>query len=229
MDFTCSVCAKSFVSQSALSGHMASHSKNGHGATNLRNARISEYNKKPKLCANCNKPLPYDKGKSKDSNTFCNRSCAASYNNKGVSRRANVYTAVGNACKYCHKAMGRVPLAQLFCSSTCMQSNKRAERVALWLDTGVANPDSHKGHYVREYVMHDQNNKCAICGHPPLWEAKPIVFILDHVSGDSADNRRENLRLVCPNCDSQLDTYKAKNKGNGRHSRRKRYADGKSY
>jgi hypothetical protein len=40
--------------------------------------------------------------------------------------------------------------------------------------------------------------------------------------------RRENLRLICPNCDSQLPTFKMRNRGRGRHSRRQRYADGKS-
>lgn len=53
--------------------------------------------------------------------------------------------------------------------------------------------------------------------------------MLDHIEGDSTNNRRENLRLVCPNCDSQLPTFKARNRGNGRAWRRQRYADGKSY
>ena len=42
------------------------------------------------------------------------------------------------------------------------------------------------------------------------------------------NNIISNLRLVCPNCDSQLPTYKNRNKGNGRHSRRVRYSKGKS-
>ena len=46
--------------------------------------------------------------------------------------------------------------------------------------------------------------------------------------GNSSNNMRDNLRLVCPNCDSQLDTYKSKNKGNGRINRRKRYLEEKN-
>lgn len=53
--------------------------------------------------------------------------------------------------------------------------------------------------------------------------------MLDHIDGDSTNNRRDNLRLVCPNCDSQLPTYKNRNHGKGRHARRVRYANGKSY
>jgi hypothetical protein len=54
-------------------------------------------------------------------------------------------------------------------------------------------------------------------------------LVLDHIDGNPTNNCRENLRLVCPNCDSQLATYKSRNRGNGRHYRRQRYADGQSY
>jgi hypothetical protein len=41
-------------------------------------------------------------------------------------------------------------------------------------------------------------------------------MILDHIDGDASNNSPTNFRLVCPNCDTQLPTYKAKNTGNGR-------------
>lgn len=56
-----------------------------------------------------------------------------------------------------------------------------------------------------------------------------IVFILDHIDGNPFNNRRLNLRLICPNCDSQLDTFKSKNKGGGRYYRRQRILEGKSF
>ncbi|BBH17026.1 hypothetical protein Back2_13130 [Nocardioides baekrokdamisoli] len=46
---------------------------------------------------------------------------------------------------------------------------------------------------------------------------------------NASNNHRDNLRLVCPNCDSQLPTFKARNRGQGRAWRKQRYADGKSY
>jgi 5-methylcytosine-specific restriction endonuclease McrA len=52
---------------------------------------------------------------------------------------------------------------------------------------------------------------------------------LEHKDGNSENNKPENLCLLCPNCHSQTPTYGAKNKGNGRHYRRIRYAQGKSY
>lgn len=67
---------------------------------------------------------------------------------------------------------------------------------------------------VRDRVL--QNNMlpyvCAICGQEPMWKGKPLTLTLDHINGDHYDNRIENLRFVCPNCDTQLDTYGAKNK-----------------
>ncbi|WP_246087958.1 HNH endonuclease [Nocardioides albertanoniae] len=77
--------------------------------------------------------------------------------------------------------------------------------------------------------MEDQVGHCAICAFPASWNDLELTFVLDHIDGDATNNRRENLRLVCPNCDSQLPTYKAKNRGSGRAWRRQRYADGKSY
>ena len=102
-------------------------------------------------------------------------------------------------------------------------------RVERWLQTGVAWIDGRRNQYVRSYLFAEQGGTCALCGIPDSWNGQPLAFVVDHIDGDSENNKRENLRLVCPNCDSQLPTYKSRNRGNGRHSRRARYAAGKSY
>ena len=51
-----------------------------------------------------------------------------------------------------------------------------------------------------------KTNKCEICGINE-WMNKPIVIQLDHINGDNIDNRVENLRLLCPNCHSQTETF----------------------
>lgn len=48
--------------------------------------------------------------------------------------------------------------------------------------------------------------KCSICGINK-WNQKPIRLRLDHIDGDSTNNCEYNLRLLCPNCDSQTDTF----------------------
>lgn len=68
----------------------------------------------------------------------------------------------------------------------------------------------------KDLIIKEQGNVCAICGMHPIWNNNPLVFILDHIDGHASNNRRDNLRCICPNCDSQLDTYKSKNKKSDR-------------
>ncbi|MEQ6900242.1 HNH endonuclease [Nocardioides sp. YIM 152588] len=131
-------------------------------------------------------------------------------------------------CRRCGADLTK-PSQKVFCGTECHQAFARAERVAAWLRTGAASTSSLPGHYIREHIAGEQDGRCALCGITAEWQARPLVFILDHVDGDSTNNARDNLRLVCPNCDSQLPTFKARNRGNGRHMRRARYAAGDSY
>jgi predicted RNA-binding Zn-ribbon protein involved in translation (DUF1610 family) len=52
---------------------------------------------------------------------------------------------------------------------------------------------------------------CSSCGLPPIWNNKPISMVLDHINGVPNDNRLENLRFLCPNCNSQTDTFAGRN------------------
>lgn len=53
--------------------------------------------------------------------------------------------------------------------------------------------------------------ECSIC-KIFKWNESDLVLQLDHINGINNDNRLENLRLLCPNCHSQTDTYSGKNK-----------------
>lgn len=48
------------------------------------------------------------------------------------------------------------------------------------------------------------------------WNGKPIKLELDHINGINHDNRLENLRLLCPNCHSQTDTFRGRNINSGK-------------
>ena len=76
--------------------------------------------------------------------------------------------------------------------------------------------------YFKKDILKEQDGKCDICKIEDNWNNKKLVFVLDHIDGDASNNKRDNLRCVCPNCDSQLDTYKSKNKNSARKDRYKK-------
>ncbi len=56
-----------------------------------------------------------------------------------------------------------------------------------------------------------KQHKCECCGITE-WRGTPTPLELDHINGINYDNRLENLRLLCPNCHAQTDTYRGRNK-----------------
>jgi hypothetical protein len=143
-------------------------------------------------------------------------------NNRGVNRHG---TKLGE-CRLCGARLKSS--AATYCSAVCHQDDLAVIRIKRWLATGLPGHHTLSG-AVRDWIMMQQNGVCDICGLPPEWNGATLVFVLDHIDGDGSNHVRSNVRLICPNCDSQLPTFKARNRGKGRHFRRERYRAGLSY
>ena len=165
-------------------------------------------------CRNCQKEIETNKSNNR---IFCSKSCSVSYNN---TKRAKS----SNECKNCNKELkGRNKRMNTYCDTKCHKEcewNEKKEDI----EKGLVKTNTT----LRKYVIEKEGYICVICKETE-WNGKEIPLVLDHISGDPYDNLPSNLRMICPNCDAQTDTYKGKNAGNGRHERMKRYHEGKSY
>lgn len=109
-----------------------------------------------------------------------------------------------------------------YCSNICQQEYQYQEYILKWkngeisglLATGIVS------NHVKKYLRRKFDDKCCICGWNqlnPKTGLRPLVA--DHIDGNWRNNSEDNLRLICPNCDSLSPTYAALNKGNGRKNR----------
>lgn len=125
-------------------------------------------------------------------------------------------------CEHCGADIQRG--STRFCSVECQARYKYLERLNGWLD-GTRSPGVVA---LRGYLKDIRGCKCEVC-NSNSWMNKPIPLEVEHIDGNSTNNAPNNVMLICPNCHAQTDTYKGKNRGNGRHSRRERYSKGLSY
>ena len=72
----------------------------------------------------------------------------------------------------------------------------------------------------RLYKEGIKERKCEMCGQDENWNGSHMSLILDHINGVHNDNRLENLRIVCPNCNATLETH-----CNGTHLKKRFYCD----
>ncbi len=76
----------------------------------------------------------------------------------------------------------------------------------------VEHSSYHRGSLKRRlYAEEFKQRCCELCGLGEEWNGARIALILDHVNGVHDDNRLENLRIVCPNCNATLPTHCGRN------------------
>jgi predicted nucleic acid-binding Zn ribbon protein len=175
-----------------------------HGILPVEKIKIINY------CKLCNKEIS-------KYNNFCNQSCAAIFNNT-----ARIKHPKNIDCLVCNKKISNNN--EKFCSLKCDATYKHKNVITNWLENNATIGPRP----LKRYLINLYGHRCSNCENS-TWNGQPIPIELEYKDGNSQNNRPENLCLLCPNCHAQTPTYKSKNKGSGRHYRRQRYKEGKSF
>lgn len=118
-----------------------------------------------------------------------------------------------------------------FCNARCYHIYYKCEIFRLIENNEINLKNKYtEGKWVKKFLIEKYGEKCMECG----WNGKnpitnKIPIELEHIDGNSENNKLNNVKLLCPNCHSLTPTYKSLNKGNGRHSRKERYYNKLSY
>jgi len=127
-----------------------------------------------------------------------------------------VNTILNNKCLACDKHLERFGK---FCDNNCHQEFQYIEFLRKWKsgeDDGVRSSGGTSA-YIKRWLIETYGEKCSKCGwcekHP---KSGRIPIELHHRDGNYKNNSKENVCLLCPNCHSLTDCFRALNYGNER-------------
>jgi len=168
-------------------------------------------------CLKCKKPTSNPK--------FCSKSCAAKINNRKTPKRSKGPRWTMGKCGNCHREFEykKRYTAGKYCSPECSAEGRKKETVNEWLSgkRDLVNIT----HAIKNYLRKQAGNMCSECG----WNKKnpttgKCPLEIHHLDGNSENNTPENLQVLCPNCHSLTESWKALNSGNASSSRRNFFA-----
>ena len=108
-------------------------------------------------------------------------------------------------CKNCNKQL--VSNKATFCDKTCNSLFIKNTTLDKFKKGLVCSSST-----IRNILIEKDGDKCSICEQSSTWNSLPLVLQVDHINGDSDNNFPDNLRLLCPNCHTQTETFTGGNK-----------------
>lgn len=166
------------------------------------------------VCENCKKEFFEDWRKAKKSREKPCRFCCQKCSNK---REHNEETRakISESLKKSESAkLARVPLAKFSLTEEGKikryEAYERMKKVNLIkiLERPFEELSTERK---RQRILIEQKFSCAVCSLEK-WNEKELTFELEHIDGNHHNNKRENLIFLCPNCHSQTDTWRGRNK-----------------
>lgn len=160
---------------------------------------------------------------------YCSLSCS---NKSRTAKNETNYNLNPKRCQHCNGPIAyKARFESVYCSRSCAVSvnnkvPKRKKKVKAvrpdWLSTALeafqAGNLVHR-RSIRKCLIHLVGNQCFQCNQSAIWNNNPLTLVVDHIDGNAGNNVPSNLRLLCPNCNSQTPTFCGRNFGNGRGSR----------
>lgn len=184
-------------------------------------------------CENCKN----DHDGSYGSGRFCSEKCSRSFSTK--KNRKDINNKVSKALKGRPSknkglkfSLTEEQIQNLKTGLAKQRKEKKDNLINLWLK-GEHSGLTKSGciyRFVKQYLRKKFNNSCSQCGWNEIniYTGKSPLEI-DHIDGNSLNNKETNLRLLCPNCHSLTPTWKALNKGCGNKERLRRHKLGVIY
>jgi hypothetical protein len=109
------------------------------------------------------------------------------------------------SCLACGKVQEeRKNCANMYCNNRCQADHVWRTVTIPRIERGDIDSSSR---VIKKYLAEKRGYRCEECGLSYFWNGKPLVLQLDHIDGNSDNNLPSNLRLICPNCHSQTDTF----------------------
>ena len=125
---------------------------------------------------------------------------------------------VRNKCIQCGKEPARS--SYRYCTITCQGEYRYEQYIQKWKLGQINGLQKSLGivsKHIKRYLRKKYGNKCQLCRWSKInLLTGKVPLVADHIDGNWRNNKEENLRLICPNCDSLLPTYAGLNRGKGR-------------